>query len=243
MGESNPFAHPSEPGVLRRLVSCRACPRLVAWRERQAQMVPPRHRRWVAEHGFWARPVPAFGDRLAWLVIVGLAPAAQGGNRTGRMFTGDRSGDFLYAALHRAGLASAPRSEHRHDGLSLAGVLITAPVRCAPPRNRPTAAEIARCRTYLRADLSRCRSLRVVLALGRVAHDSVLSLLRGQGAPVPRGIRFAHGAFWRLPGGVYLVDSYHVSQQNTFTGRLTPAMFDGVLARCRALAFESEEGR
>jgi uracil-DNA glycosylase family 4 len=243
MGVSNPFAHPPTPGVLRRLVSCRACPRLVAWRERQAQLVPPRYLGWVAEHGFWGRPVPAFGDRFAWLVIVGLAPAAQGANRTGRMFTGDRSGDFLYAALHRAGLASAPRSEHRHDGLSLVGVLITAPLRCAPPRNRPTAAELARCRVYLRANLAGCRSLRVVLALGRVAHESVLSLLRGQGAPVPRGIRFAHGAFWRLPGGVFLVDSYHVSQQNTFTGRLTPAMFDGVLARCRALAFETEEGR
>lgn len=243
MTESNPFAHPRPAGASRRLVSCRACPRLVDWRERQARMVPPRFRAWVAEHGFWGRPVPAFGDRGAWLVIVGLAPAAQGANRTGRMFTGDRSGEFLYASLHRAGLASASRSEERDDGLSLTGVLITAPVRCAPPRNRPTAAELARCRTYLRADLAGCHSLRVVLALGRVAHESVLSLLREQGVTVPAGIRFAHGGFWRLPGGVFLVDSYHVSQQNTFTGRLTAAMFDGVLARCRALASGSEEGR
>jgi uracil-DNA glycosylase family 4 len=187
--------------------------------------------------------VPAFGDRDPWLVIVGLAPAAQGANRTGRMFTGDRSGDFLFAALHRAGLASAPRSEHRGDGLSLSGVLISAPVRCAPPRNRPSPAEASRCRVYLRADLARCRSLLVVLALGRLAHGSVLRLLREQGAVLPDGIRFGHGAFWRLPGGVFLVDSYHVSQQNTFTGRLTAAMFDEALRRCRALAAGSEEGR
>jgi uracil-DNA glycosylase family 4 len=242
MKESNPFARPEPPVTVRRLVACRACPRLVAWRERQKQLVPPRFRGWVAGHGFWGRPVPAFGDRRAWLAIVGLAPAAQGANRTGRMFTGDRSGDFLYSALHRAGLASAPRSEHRHDGLSLKGVLITAPVRCAPPHNRPTSAEVGRCRMYLRADLAGCRSLRVVLALGRVAHDSVLRLLRERRAEVPEGIRFAHGAFWRLPGGVFLVDSYHVSQQNTFTGKLTAAMFDSVLARCRALASGSEEG-
>jgi uracil-DNA glycosylase len=240
---SNPFAALPTQRSQRRLASCRACPRLVAWRERQVQLVPPRFREWVAEHGFWGRPVPAFGDRSAWLVIVGLAPAAQGANRTGRMFTGDRSGDFLYAALHRAGLASAPVSADRHDGLRLSGVLVTAPVRCAPPRNRPTPAETARCRAYLHADLAGCRSLRVVLALGRLAHDSVLRLLREQGLPMPAGKRFAHGGFRRLPGGVFLVDSYHVSQQNTFTGRLTPAMFDGVLARCRALASGSEEGR
>jgi uracil-DNA glycosylase len=159
------------------------------------------------------------------------------------MFTGDRSGDFLYSALYRAGLASAGRSDNREDGLELSGVLITAAVRCAPPHNRPTSSEAARCRRYLRADLARCRSLRVVLALGRLAHDSVLRLLREQGVMLPDGIRFAHGGFWRLPGGVFLVDSYHVSQQNTFTGRLTDAMFDRVLARCRALAEISKEGR
>ncbi len=239
---SNPFAGSGTVGAHRRLLSCRACPRLVAWRERQARLVPPRFREWVAEHGFWGRPVPAFGGRDAWLAIVGLAPAAQGANRTGRMFTGDRSGDFLYAALHRAGLASAPRSADRDDGLTLSGVLITAPVRCAPPHNRPTTAEAARCRAYLRADLAGCRSLKVVLALGRLAHDGVVRLLREQGGVLQDGIRFGHGSFWRLPGGVFLVDSYHVSQQNTFTGRLTAAMFDGVLARCRALAVP-EEGR
>jgi uracil-DNA glycosylase len=237
---SNPFAPPGAGEVVTRLSSCRACPRLVAWREGQANLVPPRFQAWVGEHGFWARPVPAFGDRSAWLVIVGLAPAAQGANRTGRMFTGDRSGDFLYDALFRAGLASAPRSEHRHDGLKLKGVLITAPVRCAPPGNTPSAAEIGRCRRYIRADLAGRRSLRVVLALGRLAHESVVRLLREQGSAA-RGIGFRHGAAHRLPGGVFLVDSYHVSQQNTFTGKLTPAMFDAVLARCRTLAHAPEE--
>jgi len=208
----------------------------VAWRERQASLVPPRFRQWVAEHGFWARPLPGFGDRHAWLVIVGLAPAAQGGNRTGRMFTGDRSGDFLYSALHRAGLASAPHSEHRRDGLKLSGALITAPVRCAPPANKPLPVEVARCRKYIRADLTRCRSLRVILALGRLAHETVVRLLREQGCEPLRGLAFRHGASHRLPGGVILVDSYHVSQQNTFTGKLTAEMFDAVLGRCRELA-------
>lgn len=204
--------------------------------------MPPRFAAWVEEHGFWGRPVPAFGDARAWLVIVGLAPAAQGANRTGRMFTGDRSGDFLFAALHRAGLASAPRSEHRGDGLQLHGALITAPVRCAPPGNRPLPVEQRRCRPFLSADLARCRHLRVVLALGRLAHGTVLALLREQGYTPARGIVFRHGAVWPLPGGTALVDSYHVSQQNTFTGRLTAAMFDEVLRRCREVVGRSEEG-
>jgi uracil-DNA glycosylase len=149
------------------------------------------------------------------------------------MFTGDRSGEFLYAALHRAGLASAARSEHRDDGLRLRGVLITAALRCAPPANRPDAAELARCRPFLARDLGGLRRLRVVLALGRVAHEAVLTLLP---EPARRGRRpFAHGAVHRLPGGLWLVDSFHVSQQNTFTGRLTARMFDAVLARCRRL--------
>ena len=238
---SNPFA--ATEGADRRapLVGCRACARLVAWREAQAARVPPRFRAWVEEHGFWGRPVPAFGDPAAWLVIVGLAPAAQGANRTGRMFTGDRSGDFLYAALHRAAMASRPVSEHRRDGLRLRGVMITAPVRCAPPGNRPEAGEAENCRPYLRADLAARRSLRVVLALGRIAHDGVGRLLRDQGLRLPEGARFRHGAAWRLPGGVWLVDSYHVSQQNTFTGRLTCAMFDEILGLCRRLAGRREE--
>ncbi|HQT95620.1 MAG TPA: uracil-DNA glycosylase [Thermoanaerobaculaceae bacterium] len=240
MKVSNPFAPPIVPGTAVPVTECRACPRLVEWRELQAGRVPPRFAAWVAEHGFWARPVAAFGDPAAWLVIVGLAPAAQGANRTGRMFTGDRSGDFLYSALHRAGLANLPDSDYRGDGLALDGALITAPLRCAPPGNRQTAAELDRCRAFMRSDLTACRRLRVVLALGRVAHEAVLRLLREQGTPVDEDAGFRHGAAHGLPGGVWLVDSYHVSQQNTFTGRLTAAMFDEVLGRCRRLA---ERGR
>lgn len=232
---SNPFLAPSPAEIRCPVVECRACERLVAWREAQAELVPPRFRAWVARHGFWARPVPSFGDPYAWLAIVGLAPAAQGGNRTGRMFSGDRSGEFLYSALHRARLSTRPHSEHRDDGLSLRGALITAPLRCAPPKNRPTAAELERCRPYLRADLASLEELRVVLALGHLAHACVLGLLRDQGAAAPRA-RFGHGARVQLPGEVWLVDCYHVSQQNTFTGRLTPAMLDDVLGACKALA-------
>jgi len=229
---SNPF--PVAGKARCDLLGCRSCPRLVAWREAQAAAVPRRFRAWVEAHGFWGRPVPAFGDPDPWLVIVGLAPAAQGANRTGRMFTGDRSGDFLFAGLHRAGLASAPRSEARDDGLRLAGVLITAPVRCAPPANRPLAEEVENCRAYLRADLAACANLRVVLALGGFAHAAVERLARESGAGAAIG-QFRHGAQWRLGVGAWLVDCYHVSQQNTFTGRLTPAMFDAVLGRCVAL--------
>jgi uracil-DNA glycosylase family 4 len=233
MGVSNVFAAADARRPAVELTACRSCRRLVAWREAAALAVPQRFRAEVAARGFWARPVPAFGDPRAWLAVVGLAPAAQGANRTGRMFTGDRSGEFLFAALHRAGLASAPRSEHRHDRLRLRGALITAALRCAPPGNRPEAAELARCRGYLARDLAGLPRLRVVLALGRIAHDATLALLPA----AARGARarFAHGAAHRLPGGLFLVDSFHVSQQNTFTGRLTAAMFDVVLARCRRL--------
>jgi uracil-DNA glycosylase family 4 len=237
MGVSNIFAGAGPTGPSRDVTRCRACARLVRWREQAGLRVPPRFRAEVAAHGFWARPVPAFGDPRAWLAVVGLAPAAQGANRTGRMFTGDRSGEFLYAALHRAGLASAPLSEHRDDGLRLRGVLITAALRCAPPANRPDAAELARCRAFLARDLAGLRRLRVVLALGRIAHDAVLALL-----PEPtrrRRRRFGHGAVHHLPGGLWLVDSFHVSQQNTFTGRLTERMFDAVLARCKRLGRSS----
>ena len=218
------------------VIDCRACPRLVEWREAQRDRVPPRFREWVGAHGFWGRPVPAFGDPGAWLAVVGLAPAAQGGNRTGRVFTGDRSGDFLYAALHRARLASQAESTHRGDGLLLHGALVTAAARCAPPANRLLPEELTRCRGYLRADLAGLSALRVVLALGAVAHDAVLALLVEQGSGVRPRPRFAHAAEHRLGAGRWLVDSYHVSQQNTFTGRLTPAMLDAVLARCGELA-------
>ncbi|HRS17845.1 MAG TPA: uracil-DNA glycosylase [Thermoanaerobaculaceae bacterium] len=215
------------------VTACRACPRLVAWREAQATRVPLRFRTWVVEHGFWGRPVEAFGDPDPWLAIVGLAPAAQGANRTGRMFTGDRSGDFLYAALHRGGLASQPTSSFRGDGLVLAGVRITAAVRCAPPGNRPQREEVRRCRPFLARDLASCARPRVVLCLGRLAHDAVLAVLRAGGWE--QRPPFRHGAAVAVGDGLTLVDSYHVSQQNTFTGRLTPAMLDDVLSRCHAL--------
>lgn len=235
MRQSNPFRLSEiEAALADGLERCRRCPRLVAWREAQAARVPARFREWVGRHGFWSAPVPAFGDREGWLAVVGLAPAAQGANRTGRIFTGDRSGDFLWAALHRRGWCSQPRSEAREDGLAAFGVLVTAAVRCAPPGNRPNACEVASCRPYLVHDLAGMRKLAVVLALGQLAHDAVLAA-----TAVPDGRarpRFRHGGAAALAGGVWLVDSYHVSQQNTFTGRLTPAMFDEVLSLCETLA-------
>jgi uracil-DNA glycosylase len=235
MGVSNSFLAIRLQPAVKVVVECRACPRLVAWREQQRHAVPPRFREWVGSHGFWARPLPAFGDLDGWLAIVGLAPAAQGANRTGRMFTGDRSGEFLFSALHRAGLASQPASVHRDDGLVLCGALITAALRCAPPGNRPERGELERCAPFLAGDLAAMRNLRVVLALGRIAHDAVLALLAGQGVTRPRP-PFRHGGEHSLPGGVWLVDSFHPSQQNTFTGRLTAAMFNSTVQRCQSLA-------
>jgi uracil-DNA glycosylase family 4 len=214
----------------REIVACRACPRLVAWRERVGREKRPA----FAEWDYWARPVPGFGDPDPWLFVVGLAPAAHGANRTGRIFTGDRSGDFLYAALHRAGLASQPVSRHRGDGLTLTGCRVASGVRCAPPRNRPTPAERDRCLPYLARELALCPNARVVLALGAWAWGAVLRVL---GAPRPWP-RFAHGAE-TAAGGRILLGSYHVSQQNTFTGRLTADMMDEILARARALAAEA----
>jgi uracil-DNA glycosylase family 4 len=214
------------------VVACRACPRLVEWRERVAR----EKRAAFADEEYWGRPVPGFGDPAARLVVVGLAPAAHGANRTGRMFTGDRSGDFLYAGLHRAGYANQPTSTHRGDGLVLTGAWITAPVRCAPPATKPTATELATCRGYLDRELAALTGARVVLALGGIALATLATLWDLRPRP-----RFAHGAEVEvparpgLPGGLTVVCSYHVSQQNTFTGRLTPAMFDEVLARAREL--------
>jgi uracil-DNA glycosylase family 4 len=210
---------------------CRACPRLVAWRE----SVAVTKRRAYREETYWGRPVPGFGDERAGIVIVGLAPAAHGANRTGRMFTGDSSGDFLYAALHRAGLASQPTSRRRDDGLALRGCFITAACRCAPPENRPRPEELDRCAPFLDRELDALRP-RVVLALGAIAWDAALSALRRAGIDVPRPApRFAHGAELNPQGGPALLASYHVSRQNTQTGRLTPAMLDGVVARAVAL--------
>ena len=209
------------------VTACRACPRLVEWREEVGRV----RRRAFADQDYWARPVPGVGDPDAAIVVVGLAPAAHGANRTGRMFTGDRSGDFLFAALHRAGLASQPVSTGRDDGLRLLGCRVTAAVRCAPPANRPTPQERERCRPYLVRELALCPGTRVILALGAIGWDAALRTL----APPRPWPRFGHGAEAPL-GPVTLVGAYHPSQQNTFTGRLTPAMMDAVLARCCALA-------
>jgi uracil-DNA glycosylase family 4 len=217
----------------RRIAACRACPRLVRHRE-AAAAAPPRRYQGAR---YWARPLPGFGDPGARILLVGLAPAAHGGNRTGRMFTGDRSGDFLFRALWAAGLASRPASRHPGDGLRLRGAYITAAVRCAPPANRPTPGEMERCRPYLEAELALLPRVRVVVALGRVGWDAYLRARRARGLALPRPQpRFGHGAVVPLPEGVRLVGSFHPSQQNTFTGRLTAAMLGAVLRRARRLA-------
>jgi uracil-DNA glycosylase family 4 len=182
---------------------------------------------------YWGRPVPGFGDPGARLLIVGLAPAAHGGNRTGRVFTGDRSGDFLFAALHRAGFARLPASVARDDGQELVGCYIAPVARCAPPANRPKPEEIVRCREYLAREWALLTELRAVLVLGRIAMDGFLAMLRESDRPPARRLAFAHGAVHDLGGGVRLFCSYHVSQQNTFTGRLTPRSFDSVLAKVK----------
>ena len=210
-----------------RIVACRACPRLVEWRER----VATQKRAAFRDETYWGRPVTGFGDPSPWLVIVGMAPAAHGANRTGRVFTGDRSADFLVEALHRAGLASQPTSVRADDGLALPGCRMTAAVRCAPPANKPTPLEEANCRPFLREELAACPDVRVLLALGAFAWQATLRTL-----DVPRPWpRFGHAA--EAPAGAFtLLGSYHPSQQNTFTGRLTPAMLDAVLTRARELA-------
>ena len=214
------------------IVQCRACPRLVAWREEVARVKVRRFREWT----YWARPLPGFGDPRGRLLIMGLAPAAHGGNRTGRMFTGDRSGDFLYAALHRAGFANQPTSEHRDDGLRLEGVFITAPCRCAPPANKPLPEELQRCSAWLDREVSLLPDVRVVLALGSIGWGAALLHFARRGLEVPRPRPlFGHGAEARIPRGPVLLGCYHVSQQNTNTGKLTPRMIDAVLRRAKAL--------
>lgn len=206
---------------------CRACPRLVQWREQVATKKRAAYRDWT----YWGRPVPGFGDPQARLIIIGLAPGAHGSNRTGRMFTGDRSGQFLFAALHRAGFANQPTSTDLDDGLTLTDARITAPVRCAPPDNKPTPEEFRTCSTWFAAELKLLDQRRVTLVQGRLAHDAFLRFVGLKPGLYP----FAHGAEFRLPDETWLLCSYHVSQQNTQTGRLTPAMFDAVLARAREL--------
>jgi uracil-DNA glycosylase family 4 len=210
--------------------SCVRCPRLVAWREAAAQNPPRRFR----GERYWARPLPGFGDPKARLLIVGLAPAAHGGNRTGRIFTGDRSGDWLFAALHRAGFANQPESRTRGDGLRLTGAYITAVVRCPPPANKPTPGERDNCLPYLVREIRLLGEARVLLALGGFAWDGILRALRQLGVTVRPKPRFEHGAEVRV-GPYTLLGCFHPSQQNVFTGRLTDEMGDAILVRARTL--------
>ncbi|MFT3866203.1 MAG: uracil-DNA glycosylase [Solirubrobacterales bacterium] len=214
---------------------CHRCPRLVAWREAEAADPPKRYR----GQDYWARPVSGFGDPAARILIVGLAPAAHGANRTGRMFTGDRSGEWLYAALHRAGLANQATSEHRGDGLELRDAYITSVVKCAPPANKPTTEERDNCLPYLERELELLGRGRVVVALGKFGWDGFLTAARAIGVPTPRPKpRFGHGAEADL-GRFTLLGCFHPSQQNTFTGKLTVPMIDAVFARAVELAGSS----
>ena len=217
-----------------RIATCRRCPRLVAWREQVAR----ERRAAFAQETYWGRPVPGFGDPAARVYVLGLAPAAHGGNRTGRVFTGDRSGDFLLAAMHRTGFANQPTSRAFGDGLQLHGAWIGAAVRCAPPQNRPTPAEREACRPWAEHEAALLPGLRVILCLGQLAWDAALTL---RGAPVPRPKpRFGHGTVFEDGVGLPLIGTFHPSQQNTFTGRLTPPMLDAVLLRARELARRDE---
>ncbi len=213
------------------VISCRRCPRLVAWREGVAHT----KRRAYQSEVYWGKPVPGFGDRAARVLVVGLAPAAHGANRTGRMFTGDSSGNFLYAALFRAGFADRPMSLGVDDGLTLHDVFVSAACRCAPPDNRPSPDELAACLPFLAGEMALLPELQVVVALGRIAFEAVLRLYR-QGGRATAGLRFGHALAEPLGDGLpWLVTSYHPSRQNTQTGRLTPPMFDEVWSTTRSL--------
>ncbi|HUR85941.1 MAG TPA: uracil-DNA glycosylase [Solirubrobacteraceae bacterium] len=216
------------------IVECRRCPRLVAWRE----LVAREKRAAFAGETYWGRPIPGFGDPAARVMIFGLAPAAHGANRTGRVFTGDRSGDFLFAALHRTGFANQPRSVRADDGLTLRDAWITAAVRCAPPANKPTPAERDTCLPYSMRELDLLPGVRVIVCLGAFAWAAALRLLAARDAVIPKPVpRFAHLAEFH-PGSPHpaLLGSFHPSQQNTFTGKLTPAMLDAALVRAAELA-------
>jgi len=217
--------------VTREVVRCTKCPRLVAWREEAARRRPERYADWE----YWARPVPGFGDPDARVLIVGLAPAAHGGNRTGRIFTGDRSGDFLFDALYRTGFANQPASTHRDDGLELRDAYVAAVNRCAPPGNRPTPQERDACLPYLAREVTALERLRVIVALGSFAWDGALAALAVHGHRVRPKPRFGHGAEAAV-GPYALLGCFHPSQQNTFTGKLTPDMMVAVFERARALA-------
>jgi uracil-DNA glycosylase len=225
-------ASPDLGTLERRIADCFACPRLVAWREAQARVKVARFR----DETYWARPVPGYGDPGARIMLVGLAPAAHGGNRTGRVFTGDASGDFLWRSLHAVGLADRPSSRRADDGLTLHGVRVAAAVRCAPPANKPTPAEEATCRPWLVREIALLPELRVLVPLGSIGWIAALRALAALGHPTPRPRpAFGHGAE-AVIGPYVLVGSYHPSQQNTFTGTLTAPMLEAVLERAKALA-------
>jgi len=225
-----PSKRPHQRGLetlQRQVIACRRCPRLV----RYCRQVAREKRRMYRDQEYWGKPVPSFGDPAAELLILGLGPAAHGANRTGRMFTGDRSGQFLYRALYEAGFAGQPEARHRDDGLRLQNCYITASLRCAPPKNKPRPEELRNCQPYLEEELRLLERVRAVLALGRIAFDSYLRVV-GNRNDFPRrsSFRFAHGASYQLPAGLpRLFAAYHPSQQNTQTGRLTPEMFQKVL--------------
>lgn len=223
--------------VNEQIIRCRLCPRLVEYREAVA-----RKKRWqFQDWTYWGRPVPGSGDPDASLFVVGLAPAAHGGNRTGRIFTGDRSGDWLYEALYRYGFANQSESIHRDDGLRLTDCYIAAVVRCAPPDNKPLPSEFDHCRSYLLAELRLLKEVRVVVALGKIAFDHFLKACRELGYPVPSPVpTFGHGVMYALPWSATLLGSYHPSQQNTFTGKLTRPMFHAVFRRARKLVDDAK---
>lgn len=241
-----PFLQPHALDQLRQsIVACRRCPRLVEHREKVAR----EKRRMFRDEEYWGKPLPGFGDPDAELLLVGLAPAAHGGNRTGRMFTGDRSGDFLYRALYQAGFANQLLSRHRNDGLALRNCFISAVARCAPPSNKPTPEELRNCRDFLAGEIDLLPRLRAVLALGRIAFEGYLNLVyaeqgSGTGGELPRrsSLRFAHGARYDLPGNLpRLYAAYHPSQQNTQTGRLTPKMFQRALEDIRSFLSQDKQ--
>src|SRR5437762_12185145 len=232
-----PTADPSDSlaALQDRIARCRLCPRLVEWRERVGREKVRR----FADQEYWARPVPSFGDPGARLLVIGLAPAAHGGNRTGRIFTGDRSGDWLFRALHKFGFANQPTSIDRNDGLKLIDCYITAAIHCAPPDNKPLPSEFANCRPYLLEELKRMKRVRAVVALGMIGFKTYFAARKqlGWNNPVPLP-PFGHGLIARLPDDVTVINSYHPSQQNTHTGKLTEKMFDDVFRKAREVIGE-----
>ena len=227
---------PSALAILNQeVVNCVRCPRLVAYR----QQVGQEKRRAYREHEYWARPVPGFGDPKARVLILGLAPGAHGSNRTGRPFTGDASGKFMYPILYKVGFASQPNAEHRDDGLRLIDCYITAAIRCAPPDNKPMLSELANCAPFLDRELAILKNVQVVVALGKIGFDAYLSFLKRQGLVRSRGgYEFRHAATYTLPNGKVLLASYHPSNQNTATGKLTAPMFEAVFRAAKKIAAE-----